>query len=190
MGQYYRPVSLDTMEHLYSHNYNNGLKLMEHSYIGNNFVAAVEFLLTEGARWDKHQIVWAGDYADSEPGTESDENEDGVNIYSQLEDVKCLSNIIEGIPSDHYFIVNFDKKEYVDKRHVPGVRYKWQDPEDEPLQIHPLPLLTCEGNGRGGGDFRGNDPRNIIGSWARNRIGVRSSAPEGFKEVLFDLTEE
>lgn len=44
MGQYYMPtlISQDgTIHSLYSHFYGNGLKLMEHSYIGNDFVNAV-----------------------------------------------------------------------------------------------------------------------------------------------------
>ena len=48
MGQYYMPTLISedgTVRTLYSHAYDNGLKLMEHSYIGNNFVNAVLTLL-------------------------------------------------------------------------------------------------------------------------------------------------
>ena len=41
MGQYYEAVSIDKKEFLESYDYGNGAKLMEHSYIGNFFVAAV-----------------------------------------------------------------------------------------------------------------------------------------------------
>ena len=40
MGQYYMPTLIaedGTVSTLYSHQYDNGLKLMEHSYIGNRF---------------------------------------------------------------------------------------------------------------------------------------------------------
>ena len=57
LGQYYTPVNIDTMEWVKSHDYGNGSKLMEHSYIGNNFVEAIEMLLLPGARWDKARIV-------------------------------------------------------------------------------------------------------------------------------------
>ena len=58
---------------------------MEHSYIGNSFVEAVEFLLIDDGegnkgRWSGNKIVWAGDYADDEP------NED-FNLYSLAEEV-------------------------------------------------------------------------------------------------------
>ena len=54
MGQYYHALILkdkvyDTnneqvLAWLYSHNYSNGLKLMEHSWIGNNFVETLKIL--------------------------------------------------------------------------------------------------------------------------------------------------
>ncbi len=39
MGQYYHPTLIDAEAHVswfYTHDYDNGLKLMEHSYIGNS----------------------------------------------------------------------------------------------------------------------------------------------------------
>ena len=44
MGQYYMPLLIGKDKKIlrfYSHHYNNGLKLMEHSWVGNNFVNAV-----------------------------------------------------------------------------------------------------------------------------------------------------
>ena len=37
-----------------------------------------------------------------------------------------------------------DKKEFVNKDTMPN---------NDDWLVHPLPLLTCEGNGRGGGDY-------------------------------------
>jgi len=67
MGQYYMPTLIaedGTVSTLYSHQYDNGLKLMEHSYIGNKFVNAV---LTQ--LW-KHpmKVAWIGDYSNDEYG--------------------------------------------------------------------------------------------------------------------------
>lgn len=44
MGQYYMPTLIaedGAVSTLYSHQYDNDLKLMEHSYIRNNFVNAM-----------------------------------------------------------------------------------------------------------------------------------------------------
>ena len=44
MGQYFKPVIIDKKDSkkvvasLHAHDFFNGLKLMEHSYVGNNFV--------------------------------------------------------------------------------------------------------------------------------------------------------
>ena len=61
MGQYYNAICVDTSEWVYSHDYQCGSKLMEHSYIDNAFVNAVMTLLSPGGAWHKKRIVWAGD---------------------------------------------------------------------------------------------------------------------------------
>jgi hypothetical protein len=76
------------------------------------------------------------------------------------------------------YVINHSKREFVDKTKVPN-RDGWY--------IHPLPLLTCEGNGKGGGDFRGDS--NLVGSWARDLISVYDTAPENYKEIIFDLVD-
>jgi len=48
-------------------------------------------------------------------------------------------------------------------------------------------LLTAEGNGRGGGDFCGNDDH--VGTWARHLIQVMSVATEGYTELRPDFKE-
>jgi hypothetical protein len=198
MGQYYKPVVLNESGKpagwVYSHDIKhyfkregetkgvylgNGLKLMEHSWIGNKFVETIEFLLTKGNLWYMKPIVWAGDYADGEDG-----NEDGKgNLWDLCDDKMKTTKKVHNLRKEFKYIVNHTKKLYVDKAKVPGGEYKdWK--------IHPLPLLTAEGNNRGGGgDFRGDDHNNIIGSWARNIISVESVIPEGYTELVFNLTE-
>jgi hypothetical protein len=82
------------------------------------------------------------------------------------------------------YLVNHDKKQFVDKTKVPKDSDGWQ--------IHPLPLLTCEGNLRGGGDFRGEDVNKLVGSWARDMISVetkKADIPKDYAELIFDLVE-
>ena len=175
MGQYYKAACLNDFVNkikgwVCSHEYGSGLKLMEHSWMKNEFVNAVENLLCSGGDWYMKPIVWAGDYADNESGGEE-------NIYSFcLDKKKKKPKSVE--PMEFRFILNHTTKQFVDKYIVP-VNDGWQ--------IHPLPLLTCEGNGRGGGDYRGES--DIVGSWARNKISVDNYVPEGFTELKFDLVE-
>ncbi len=40
------------------------------------------------------------------------------------------------------------------------------------FKIHPLPILTAETDGGGGGDYRGQDPLGVMGTWARDSISM------------------
>jgi len=177
MGQYYNAAILGknkktVKQWMYSHDYDNGLKLMEHSYIGNNFVATFENQLIGNPQ----RVVWAGDYADDCKGYKS-------NIYDRCTNKNKINP--QEVVVDHEtnrFIVNHSKKQFVDKSLVKDIPH-WQG-----TKIHPLPLLTCEGNGRGGGDFRGNE-QGIVGLWARDLISIESEEPKGFVRLKFDLNE-
>ena len=175
MGQYYRPIVLKKNWKLANqpvettlcpYNYGNGAKLMEHSYVGNDFVAAMLYLIAN-YHYGK-PFVWCGDYAD-EPKTERYKK--GVNLYNKACELKDKEDLIPHIPEmkdiPHYkYIINLTKKVYVEV------------PENNPneWQIHPLPLLTAYGNGRGGGDYFIDDER--VGSWAFDRIGVSNNEDE------------
>ncbi len=210
MGQYYKAIFLTNKNKpknfVDSHDFGCGLKLMEHSWMLNPFVRFVEKQLMI----EPQKIVWGGDYADNEAAETitkeetkmlivceytADEIKDGVNLYSLCNVVSKLThnervtdkynhkfNCISLAPLTAKYLVNYDRKEFIDKTKVPKDNNGWR--------IHPLPLLTCEGNGRGGGDFRGES--DLIGLWARNSIGVISSKtkiPKDFKEIIFNLIE-
>lgn len=179
MGQYYRPISVEKGQSLCSHDYDNGLKLMEHSYVGNNFVKVVEGLISPGGDWHGDRILWGGDYADPEPDT-VDENGDGNNLYSLTRDHTIRPDVCE---TTYRYVINLDTKEYVDIERVPV----FDTDDNGEWRIHPLPLLTCEGNGRGGGDYRGDS--DLVGKWARNRVVMDNVIPDGFTELIFDLVE-
>lgn len=173
MGQYYKPINLETRNYVYSHSFNDGLKLMEHSWMKNEMVMFVESLIAEGGAWFGKPLVWAGDYADKE--------KDSTHNLYQLVNGEVTPDA--GYKTKHYrYIINKTKKCFVDKTNVPEDNVGWQ--------IHPLPLLTCEGNGEGGGDFFGTDNNSLVGSWARDIITVSHEKPnEKYTELIFDLVE-
>ena len=185
MGQYYKPISIDKKQWVYSHDYRNGLKLMEHSWIGNNFVAAVEGLIAEGGAWHGDRIVWAGDYADPEKGKNGKPTK--RNLWDHCD--KDNQKLTPEVPKTKFrYVINLDTKEFVDKNKVPLSDVYTDDKGKEwPYTIHPLPILTCEGNGRGGGDLHKESP--LVGKWARNRVTVSTKKPAGFTEVIFDVFE-
>lgn len=166
MGQYYRAVNLAKKEYISSWSFKQGSKLMEHSWLKNEFVNTVENMLAMGQPWYKTSVIWAGDYGD-------------------LADKTWADNIIELKPlvSEHFYryLLNHSKKCFVDKTKVP---------DNDGWSIHPLPLLTADGNGRGGGDFGNDDPYELIGSWMGDKISVSDLCPdEDWTEIYFNLSE-
>jgi hypothetical protein len=175
MGQYYNAILLDKEKKnvigwVSPDQYDSGSKLMEHSWMKNDFVKSFENMIYKNPM----PVTWCGDYADAVDGSE-----EGDNFYSLCEDKTNITPTTELGQHKSRYIINHDTKEYVDKEKVPTDKDGWQ--------IHPLPLLTCEGNGRGGGDFRGDSE--LVGSWSRCLISVSEELPEGYTELEFDLVE-
>lgn len=175
MGQYYHPIILDAVGKIVvwmnAQNYENGLKLMEHSYLKNSFVNTFEFGLSPEGPYYKSRVAWAGDYADLEPGHDT-------NLYAMCHEY----NLIRPEPKStlkYRYVVNHSKKLYVDKSKIPCPTGCYT--------IHPLPLLTVEGNGRGGGDYHTDSE--LVGSWARDIISVEETITDEFQELVFNLTE-
>jgi hypothetical protein len=173
MGQYYKGVILKdnkkTIEaSVESWDFNCGSKLMEHSWIENPFVKSFETLIHNKPK----RVVWSGDYADECKGLKT-------NVYTRANDVKKVKPEYQLSILDSLFIINHTKKQYVSKLELPSV---------DGWRIHPLPLLTCEGNGRGGGDFRKES--DLVGSWARDVISVSDVEPTNYKKIIFDLKED
>lgn len=151
MGQYYKVIILaDSEEYVRFYieiTYGNGMKLMEHSYINNPFMNKIEELFSLGGPFYKSRIVWAGDYANEESC--------GKNLYVIAQEKSKEYKVNEYTKIETRYLVNYTKKQYVDLRKC--------------LIIHPLPLLTAEGNGKGGGDYYGSKQNNV-GIWARDSI--------------------
>jgi hypothetical protein len=167
MGQYYKAVILHEgkiVAWICPGMYNNGAKLTEHSYVRNQFMRAVERAIRPGGKFYKMCLVWAGDYADSEVGEDK-------NLYTMTEDSQLYYN--EDFMDQLPYIVNHTQKEYV----VMPARGK----------IHPLSLLTVEGNGRGGGDYHGDA---MVGQWARESISMEGVIPEGYTERVCRFEDE
>lgn len=173
MGQYYKPCIVITEDGLarmvawlYAHVYGSGVKQMEHSYLDDRFVAAFEWLLSPEGPHHKSQVAWAGDYGAVEEGYD-------VSLYGLCTDDNHATPSGSGF--EYPFIVNHTKEQFLNKNEVVG-------------EIHPLPLLTMETAGGGGGDYRGINEC-FLGLWARDVISVEKVAPEDFEKVSFEFRE-
>ena len=163
MGQYYHCCFLNEKKNqpvkwFSPWKHDNGAKLMEHSYIGNNYCAAVENDLIDNPQY----VVWAGDYADEEKRSKT-------NLYQRCTEKTEAQNTNQEKVSLDYFVINYMKKTYYKRGDVKPFYDGWI--------INPLPLLTSEGNGRGGGDYRGAEGQSLVGLWARDLIGLSLEEP-------------
>lgn len=214
MGQYYMPTLIEpedgSIKTLYSHDYDNGLKLMEHSYIGNNFMDAVSSLI-----W-KHpmKVAWIGDYSNSpydpeEPYSSKMPVEEFMQYYHAVwseegekkHNVKPESVKILTMRHKNRFIINHTRKIYIRIGDYIK-RSKWTESSywkngirlDHPhyfsMCVHPLSLLTACGNDRGGGDYRYNCPGyEHVGTWAFDIIEISDKAPKDYTAVDYEFRD-
>lgn len=217
MGQYYIPTILGPRYGIsatfYSHDYDNGLKLMEHSYLGNNFVNAVSLKIYH----QPMRVAWIGDYS-NQPYPEDDIKErepyqrkllkaEFMRIYNKVWNSdrnykKIKPEPLGGFESpekfDGYYLINHTQETYVDLgeyERMNGHTEIWTDRNGETHScwevIHPLPLLTACGNDRGGGDYHEPYPDyDMIGRWAFDVIELASYKPVGFTEEIYRFKEE
>lgn len=208
MGQYYKPTIIyqdGSIASIYSHAYGNGSKLMEHSWIGNDFVNAVYSRILRRPR----RIAWIGDYSHDEYETCE---EAYTKHYSREDFMKCYNHAWgdeeenENIPPSKYtpkdlnlinertkgmYLINHDRKEYLDLGSYIE-RCAVKEGSWEGYCVNPLPLLTACGNGRGGGDFYRNDT-NIgyenVGIWAFDELELTSVIPDSYQECTYTFME-
>lgn len=177
MGQYYKCIVLkkdwkETQKPIRAalspYDFHNGAKLMEHSYVRNNYVSAFMHLVHE---LDKDRsglpCVWCGDYADTfsteglplfEKLNEDTQKMETVGGFQGWElavewmdkgkeksdEYKAVLEMVEDYNMHNYrYIINHTKKQYVK---VPAY-------EKDKWIIHPLPILLADGSGRGSGDY-------------------------------------
>lgn len=202
MGQYYFPLLINNRGKrttAYSHDFDNGLKLMEHSWVGNGFVNAVMAQIYNKAQ----RVAWVGDYSDGLQdkdyvlGGGFINNRESfmkyykaankcVNPLAPVADVERLQFCVYG--KRNYYLINHTKGVYVDLE-----EYVANNTMEDGWCINPLPLLTCIGNGMGGGDYRGREGADLVGSWCFDKISVVDSDPEkvkGMRQVYVTFSED
>lgn len=174
MGQYYMPIIKrgNILRRVYSHDFHNGLKLTEHSYIGNNFVNVVANDIVERPA----QLYWVGDYAE-----ESDFISDAMfkKIYGyawrrKTNDKTTVIGVNEEFDwSKDWYYINETKKQFM------------LMPKEGDWVFTPISLLTAIGNGRGGGDYHREN--SMIGYWAGDKVYLSTNKPN---EKYLDITED
>jgi len=186
MGEYFRATLKkkddDKCVVLSSWAYDNGSKIMEHSYIGNHYVMAIDSLLFNNPQ----HLAWVGDYTDSDdlqnysddqkavlttmwrqawPENDPDDfGQNGPEIEDDEDSPFSLTDM-------YLYIINHSKKELIIlSRYYKNMCQKHNNVSYF-MPIHPLPLLTALGHGKGGGCYYGiNEDK--IGMWAGDIIEI------------------
>lgn len=175
MGQYYMPIIENEHGRTVFDRRVDGeytmAKLMEHSYWDNPFCCAFAEKLVDTPT----KVCWVGDYAEPE------ECEDLGFTYNEVWGESYWNNAV-GVKSTDFsldnvrYLVNETRKQVVDLK-----EYKRKAILSKPRYgtINPIPLLTCLGNGRGGGDFHGSDKstNSYVGRWAWDVIYLTNNEP-------------
>ena len=179
MGQYYRPVINDSGYILSFYNYIDGeyvaAKLTEHSWWNNPWVCTItKQILNHPAK-----VAWVGDYSDDEEFA----IENRLHEYAWRKNASLLRPTWDPILLDGKFLVNHDKKIYIDCD-----QYKEDSTDDDGCILHPIPLLTAIGNGKGGGDYRGIN-QDSVGSWCYDTISIEDLPPEGYSLVEYKFLD-
>ena len=163
-------------------------KLTEHSWWRNEFVNAVCLAVYE--RKEKNRIAWIGDYAETFLKCMDLKTFNGLNqkqikrLTEQTWDCNGISVPPTDFTLDGKYLINHTKREYFDCTKyfnasvMPSKYGDWC--------MHPLPILTCIGNGLGGGDYHSptdDSTDEYIGAWAWDEISIEDKPIEGFTEI-------
>jgi hypothetical protein len=118
------------------------------------------------------QLVWLGDYHQENFGSKKlyEKLRDKVTPYEmrQVNDETFVK--FEGvgefsIEKDYRYLINSEKCEYIDFK-----KYLIDDNLD--CLLHPLPMLTADGNGKGNGDYFNQENWRDVGRWKYDTIIV------------------
>jgi len=197
MGQYYRAIVKKQNGRITVYNryiMRDGkqeytpAKLTEHSWWLNDFVNAVCLDVYENK--EKRRIAWIGDYAHGYLKWWKEKTFNGLNqrkiarLSHQCWDCDGIAVQPTNFTLDGKFLINHTKKQYVNcsKFFENSTMHAFDN-----WCFHPLPLLTCIGNGLGGGDYcskASNSTEEYIGAWAWDEIGIEDTPHEGYIEIF------
>jgi hypothetical protein len=178
MGQYYKPVFKRKGRITVCDNYlegeeYNGMKLMEHSYYGNRWVDTIATKLYK----TKCNVAWIGDYSDNPDELFWEHQEDITYDFVWGKEKRRTRLPYDAIGLKDKFLINHTKKLYINMG-----KYIKKAEDKDGYVIHPLPLLTAVGNGKGGGDYWGIYEE-LVGTWAWDTLSIEDKPLKDYKEL-------
>ncbi len=165
-----------------------GLKLTEHSWVGNDFMQGVCKKIHNKPSY----VYWVGDYFDpSEDEAKSEMSSDCVSVdFASLWRKKNAKELQDTFDISDKYLVNHDLKVYVNMCDYIDMLTCGKTHDKDWVQ-HPLSLLTAISNGKGGGDY---DVEGLnadsIGVWKGCLLEITDNIPKDYidvtEDVLFD----
>ena len=187
MGQYYQTV-IGTAQGwnkqvYYPLDFDEGLKLMEHSYGDTDFCRKIHSIIYKNPR----RVIWIGDYANEKNDVYYAESNrlheskpksipDYKFVWGSKAKHRSNDTTLAGADIDywHSYLVNHSLKGYINLN-----KYYEASKINQWGVIDPLPILTVVGNGRGGGDYIGSN-ENRVGSWRWHLISIEDTPPNNY----------
>jgi hypothetical protein len=216
MGQYYRAVSINRKQAVSPYDYDNGAKLMEHSFLTNSYLNVVMMLLSAGGAWHKTRLVWAGDYSEQKQDELIPAKVKAAysKWYDKTEPEYALKYPENRIPNLYNLVTKMGKNGKIPSFGFQVIRPAEPTQEDVKLlrfivnhtkkefvdltkcpkdkknfgwELHPLSLLTCDSFGSGGSYHGENKYR---GTWVGDVISAEPFMPAiDFKEIKPNFKE-
>lgn len=155
-------------------------KLTEHSRWLNEFVNAVCSDIYTDSEYCR--VAWVGDYADFCTESLNGLNVKQINrLYRQAWNRKGSAVQSTDFTLCGKYLINKTKHEYIDCS-----AYYANSVMRDGKCMHPLPILTCIGNGLGSGDYNSptkDSTTGLIGSWAWDEICITDKPVKGYAEI-------
>jgi len=206
MGQYYRALTKTGNGKLNAFDRSvivNGepeytpAKLTEHSWFFNQFVNALCEQIYNAPK--PTHVIWMGDYATQfECYWEQDFNgltKRKIRDYHKFVWDHQSPKSVEGtdFTLSGKYLINHSKNEYINGSTYYENNVMEKLPNGYGWCLHPLPILTCIGNGLGGGDYTyhtDDSTIDYIGSWAWDELEISDTAPDSYTELHLIFKEK
>jgi len=171
MGAYYEATigEGENARRFCTHKTGNGLKLMEHSYISNDYCMVIMSMLLNKPQ----PLVWLCDYHEADDLTsltwDNVKEFEGYDQTNHFEKSNC-------------YVFNHTKKLFINL----GQLHNKGKAENDGWAIHPIPILcNSDERSRGGGDYHPEDSRRA--TWCGDLIETSKSPRNiGYEDVTED----
>ena len=166
-----------------------GLKLTEHSWIGNEWMDAMSHLIYKCPS----RIIHYGDY--TEDADFEDLNPESMKVWKEsIGDefpVFNIQNLYENLGNPNTiefdykgkYLCNHDQMCYIDMS-----EYMNNNKDKDGWVLNPLALLTAVGNGKGGGDYRGPNQEDLA-TWVWDEVSIEDTIPEGYDKEEYTFLD-